>query len=338
MSKRAKYECRSESSAIKMSRALLSTLIFLTSSVTNGVAQSEAETPTPKSEAIAEKHKQLLAQNQYDLIFIGDSITDHFDNRGKVVWDHYYGPRNALNVGISGDRTEHVLWRLENGSYPTTAERAPKVVVLMIGYNNTNKRQSSENTAAGVKKILEKIHTVSADTKILLLGIFNLRPANQKVNEIIKEYHNGSNVFYLDISGTFCFERESKKANRGYYFMDGVHPNPLGYKAWAEAIEPTLSALLGDESISSDGMGALNSNLRVTHQGGTVSVEMLNTDELVKIEILAADNKVLLSEETERKIDISRLPAGNYYVKVQTTFTKQGKTRRRPATVEAITK
>jgi hypothetical protein len=55
-------------------------------------------------------------QGNVDLIFIGDSITQHWETTGRMVWNKYYGDRNALNLGIAGDRIQHVLWRLDNGS------------------------------------------------------------------------------------------------------------------------------------------------------------------------------------------------------------------------------
>ena len=69
-----------------------------------------------------------------DLLFIGDSITHGWENKGRELWAKYYAPRNAFNIGYSGDRTQHVLWRLENGEMKGMK---PKVAVIMIGTNNT---------------------------------------------------------------------------------------------------------------------------------------------------------------------------------------------------------
>ena len=66
------------------------------------------------------RHQEKLAikekMEKVDLVFLGDSITHAWDHIGKKFWQKYYGKRNALNIGFSGDRTEHVLWRLNNGA------------------------------------------------------------------------------------------------------------------------------------------------------------------------------------------------------------------------------
>ena len=117
-----------------------------------------------------EKLTQLAALEKVDLLMIGDSITHSWENTGKQTWQQYYGKRKALNLGFSGDRTEHVLWRLDHGELDGCK---PKVVVLMIGTNNTGHRKDPPQAiAAGVKKILERIEAKSPQTKVLLLAIF----------------------------------------------------------------------------------------------------------------------------------------------------------------------
>ena len=78
--------------------------------------------PEPRwhKKAWVERHKKFnerAKKGNVDLIMIGDSITHWWDTAGKEVWEKYYTKRNALNLAISGDRTEHVLWRLENGNW-----------------------------------------------------------------------------------------------------------------------------------------------------------------------------------------------------------------------------
>ena len=110
-----------------------------------------------------------------DVLFLGDSITDFWRNRGSNVWNKYYAPRQAANFGISGDRTEHVLWRIDHGELDGIK---PKVVVLMIGTNNTGKEKDGKprNTVpeviAGVTAVVRDIRTRLPDSKVLLLGIF----------------------------------------------------------------------------------------------------------------------------------------------------------------------
>jgi beta-glucosidase len=55
------------------------------------------------------------APGGYDIEFIGDSITQFWKRFGTTVWQEYYGHRKAINLGVAGDRTQHVLWRFDNG-------------------------------------------------------------------------------------------------------------------------------------------------------------------------------------------------------------------------------
>src|SRR5436309_6642204 len=76
-------------------------------------------TPVPRDSNWMKRHEQINANvkksaGTAELVFIGDSITDGWQGTGKQTWAKYYGDRHALNLGIGGDRTQHVLWRLEN--------------------------------------------------------------------------------------------------------------------------------------------------------------------------------------------------------------------------------
>jgi len=196
-----------------------------------------------------EQKVQAAKNTTCDLLFIGDSITHGWEGNGKKVWDTYYGTRNPFNIGFSGDRTEHVLWRFNHGEL---ADFHPKAAVIMIGTNNTgHSMQKPEETAEGVKAIITQLHKHSPKTQILLLGIFprgataddSRRQNNDQINTIIKTYDDGKIVHYLDISSAFL----DKDGNLPKSIMpDRLHPNPAGYKLWAQAMEPTLKKLLGE--------------------------------------------------------------------------------------------
>lgn len=197
-----------------------------------------------------QRHQQknkLAATHAYDLIFIGDSITHSFEGPGKATWDKYYAGRNALNLGFSGDRTEHVLWRLDHGNLNN--QRDAKVIVLMIGTNNTGQRkQNPDETAEGIRAILAKLRTHCPKAHTLLLGVFPrgvqpndpLRKINAEVNKRIAKFADGKHVHYLDISDKFL----TKDGVLTKEIMpDALHPRQKGYNIWAQAIEPTLIKL-----------------------------------------------------------------------------------------------
>jgi beta-glucosidase len=191
------------------------------------------------------KEKETLGDVQ--LVFIGDSITHAWENKGKKVWAKEYAPYKALNLGYSGDRTEHVLWRLENGEIDGIT---PKAIVMMIGTNNVGQRdEASEKVAAGIKAILYLLEKKQPQAKVLLLGIFPRgatandpkRQLTDGTNAIIKDFADNKRVFYLNINNKFL-DAEGKLSRK--VMADRLHPNPNQYQVWADAIRPSLLPLL----------------------------------------------------------------------------------------------
>jgi arylsulfatase A-like enzyme/lysophospholipase L1-like esterase len=203
-----------------------------------------------------ERHKQKVAEAKkggYEIAFIGDSITHGFDNGGKAVWEKYYAPRKAINLGFSGDRTQHVLYRLLRGEFEDVR---PKVAVVMIGTNNTgHTMQEPTETSGGIRQILDLIADRSPDTKTLLLGIFprgekpddKMRLNNDAVNALVAKFDDGDKVRFLDISKSFLAEDGTLPKS---IMPDLLHPNAEGYKIWAAAIEDKVCELGGFEKIS----------------------------------------------------------------------------------------
>ena len=184
---------------------------------TNAVVQNTATNPVPLGAGWIARHEGFVAQAKQggiDILFMGDSITDFWRNRGSNVWNQYYAPRHAANFGISGDRTQHVLWRMNNGELDGIK---PRVVVLMIGTNNTGKerdnmttRNTVPETIAGVQAVVADIRARLPDSKILLLGIFPRstladpqRAEVALINTVIAKLDDGKMVRYLDIGPKF---------------------------------------------------------------------------------------------------------------------------------------
>ena len=222
---------------------------------TNAVVQNTATNPVPLGAGWVARHEGFVAQAKQggiDILFMGDSITDFWRNRGSNVWNQYYAPRHAANFGISGDRTQHVLWRLDNGELDGIK---PKVVVLMIGTNNTGKendhktpRNTVPEVAEGVQAVVNDIRAKLPDSKILLLAIFPRgTPDNPQraqvalVNTVIARLDDGKMVKYLDIDPKFLEADGTLSKN---IMPDLLHPNERGYQIWAAAMEPTLNEML----------------------------------------------------------------------------------------------
>jgi lysophospholipase L1-like esterase len=195
------------------------------------------------------RHEKFVAEAKMggiQILFLGDSITDGWRSRGSNVWNQFYAPRHAANFGIGGDRIQHVLWRIENGELDGIN---PKVIVLMIGTNNSDSN-SPDQISEGIEKIVAEIRHKRPRSKILLLAIFprnraTAKPAQMEiihqVNKRIAKLDNGKTIVFLDINKVFL-DAEGKV--RGDLMPDFLHPNAHGYELWANAMEPTLAKLL----------------------------------------------------------------------------------------------
>jgi beta-glucosidase len=222
--------------------------------VAQEVHTNTAIVPVPRTDHWAtNRQSQVLkrakdAPGDYDIEFIGDSITQGWEGPGKSVWQEFYGKRKVINFGVSGDRTQHILWRFENGQLDGIKA---KVAVVMIGTNNSNNQDNTEaEILEGVTAIVNQIRERQSDTKILLLGIFPRgktfsvqRGKILQVNEALAKLDDGKNIFYLDFGSQLI---ENNGSISKSIMPDALHPNAAGYRIWANAMEPKLKQLLGE--------------------------------------------------------------------------------------------
>jgi lysophospholipase L1-like esterase len=197
-----------------------------------------------------ERFNEVSQAGQAELVFLGDSITQGWEGPGKDVWQEYFANRQAANFGNSGDRTEHVLWRLENGNFKGLS---PKLIVIMIGTNNIGHRSSTpEQAADGVHAIVEKLHAALPDAKLLLLGVFprgekpddELRKQAAEINRRLQPLDDLEYLEYLDIGEQFL---EDDGTISKQIMPDFLHLSAEGYARWAKAIEPQMKVLLDEQ-------------------------------------------------------------------------------------------
>jgi beta-glucosidase len=193
-----------------------------------------------------------VTEQEVDLLMVGDSIVFRWSRVGQPVWDEYYGKRKAVNIGSSGDQTNHMLWHFQNGGLAGMKDRNPKVVLVMIGTNNRGIPElQGYDTAYGILALLKEIHARLPESKILLMPIFprgqtpdnERRLRNEEINKIIKTYVDDETVHWLDMSHIFLNEDGTLKQQ---LMPDGLHPGEAGFRAWAEAMEPTIKKMLGE--------------------------------------------------------------------------------------------
>lgn len=248
-------------------------------------SKNTAVIPAPREGSWMKRHESFnerAKQGDVDLVFIGDSITQGWEGAGKEAWKKHYGNRKAMNLGIGGDRTQHVLWRLDNGNIDGIK---PKLAVVMIGTNNSNGNDyTADQIAEGVTAIVNKLRDKLPETKILLLAVFprgamtdaqiekkvkqnakkskkeveltkeaiaDARESTMKqrqklaaVNQTISKLADNKSVYYLDIGSKFL---QSDDSLPDEVMPDYLHLSPKGYEIWAEAIEPKVSELLGEK-------------------------------------------------------------------------------------------
>lgn len=214
-------------------------------------------------EGVAAAHARINAkvqQGNVDLILLGDSITDKW--RKVPSQNRFFGKWDTVNAGISGDKIQHLLWRLDNGNL---AGIQPKVAVVLIGTNNSNEDDhTAEEIAEGIAAVVCKLRTALPQTKVLLLGIFprgsyeqrtdeSLKAAgmnpqwekNDKASMLASRMADGDRVVYLNINQAFL--DEAGRLSRDV-MPDLLHPNEKGYELWGNAMMPVLEKMMENKT------------------------------------------------------------------------------------------
>ena len=244
-----------------MRTRILFSLLAILAAFTCPAERVRAEIPVEQKAGWAIKwwmprHREKLAaatNGHHRVVFLGDSITHYWETNGSNVWNRCFAgaPYHALNLGFSGDRTEHILWRIGDGEldgYETDC------IVLLIGTNNSGQlsldAEPPEHTVLGIEAILEAIRRKQPKAKVILTAIFpcRLNPnagverRNRKVNAEIRKLADGQDVIWLDLNERFLapYGGHSQKL-----FPDIVHPNEAGYEIWAKALVPEIDRVLG---------------------------------------------------------------------------------------------
>lgn len=204
----------------------------------------------PISQYFLNRHAKILAQEgrqrSIDLLFIGDSITTHWEQ--DPSWQSYFGKYNAADFGVDADRTENLLWRIEHGELDHIT---PKVVVLLIGTNNIG--DSAEETYRGIHKIVQEIHHKLPKSQLLLMGIFPCFTQEKSpdaiknaariraVNAMLAKLDDGRQTRFMDIGSQFL-DKDGVVPKE--IMPDDLHLSSKGYRIWADAIKKTLEAMM----------------------------------------------------------------------------------------------
>ena len=215
-----------------------------------------AVTPRPRIEEwwFARHAKKIgeMKKGEFDLLMVGDSITHNFESVGAAAWKKWFEPHKAINLGFGGDRTNHVLWRLD---HLPKLEKAPRAAVVLIGTNNICWGSDTPKQAArGVRAVAVKLASIYPEMQVLVLGVFPRRrqadhPHRKEINELnsylptlLKDVKNTQ---FLDIGAEFLDDRGFLSKEM---MPDTTHPSEKGHEIWAKVIDPELKKMLPGET------------------------------------------------------------------------------------------
>jgi len=196
------------------------------------------------------------------LVFYGDSITQDWERQGPPpavdfapIWQRFYGDRNAINLGFTGDTTASLLWRIEHGE---ASGIDPKAAVILIGANNLGRLHwSASDTVLGIDTIVRALRARLPHTRILLLGIL---PSDRSAwatettaavnRELASQFAHADDVKFLDVGHVFVHDGKLDPE----LYLDPretpprapLHPTAQGQALMAVTMEPTLAGLMGD--------------------------------------------------------------------------------------------
>ena len=234
---------------------LTRTLVLATLILSVRAFAAEAKVPlpaTPRKQPDADWEKkhvefsEVAKKGGIELLFMGDSITHGWESSGKQAWAKNFASSNVANFGIGGDRTEHILYRFQNGELDGIS---PKLIVLLIGTNNCASGHKPDDIALGIRAILDTVKSKSPQSKVLLISILPRAddPAKEAactaVNALIQKFDdNGANVKFLDIRKSFM---DGEKQNADAFAADHLHLSAKGYDVFAAVILPAIKQMLG---------------------------------------------------------------------------------------------
>ena len=177
------------------------------------------------------------------IVFLGDSITQGWTatwtkHHGMKTWKSLLKSHNMINLGVSNDRIEHVLWRVTDGK--EIDGFTAKLIVLMIGTNNP---EDPATIAKGIENLLKVLREKRPEAKILLLGVLPVSwrmAKSAQINELICKFADNQHIFYKDYSSLFLTPDGKKVCN----LHDGLHPDETGYELLGKELVKEFDALL----------------------------------------------------------------------------------------------
>jgi beta-glucosidase len=215
-------------------------------------AASDRPEPRPQADQswhrLVRNHREQLSVRRADICLIGDSLTQFWEEQGRIPWQAQFRRWRTVNCGIAADRVEHVLYRV--GQLNLAAAK-PHVVVLLAGTNNLGAEvpDSPEQVARGCAAIVSLIQKASTETRIVLLSIppsgnepeSALRRSIRQTNALLAEVARSADAEYVEIYPLLVDEHDAWKKS---FTLDGTHFTEAGYSTLAAILRPVVDKLL----------------------------------------------------------------------------------------------
>lgn len=197
--------------------------------------------PGESSDWWLKRHHGLSHNDNPNILFLGDSITDHFRDVGQAVWNKHFASMKAANFGISSDRIQHLMWRIQNSQIYD-----PRYIVLLIGTNNTGverdtllPRNTNQQIIEGLQELINYLLNRSRSAQILFYLIW---PRTDKTKEQLDQIQEINREITKFKHSRVTIVDMTPKINQEL-LLDGLHPNEKGYEVWAESIVKNLTSL-----------------------------------------------------------------------------------------------
>lgn len=199
--------------------------------------------------ALFDQHNEIAKSGKTQLLFLGDSLTENWDEK---IWQHYFNTYQANNFSIGGDHTGNLLWRLQQLDYTNLS---PTLIVLQIGVNNFGHlNETPVETFNGIQKVVDCCHHFMPTSHILLNGVFPFEQSHtSKRREEVKTLNTmlatleNKQLTFRDY-GHYLLEESGDISPK--IMADYLHPTPLGYKIWAQAMIHDITQLMLTNALS----------------------------------------------------------------------------------------
>jgi lysophospholipase L1-like esterase len=173
----------------------------------------------------------------HHIVFLGDSLTEAFD------LDNYFRRKDLINRGISGNTTDHVLYRLEE-----LINAKPVKIMLLVGINDLYQGLEPQAIFENITRIIDRLVAGTPATRIYVQSVlpvnelhlascFNVNVKIYELNNLLRVMCKNQDMTYIDLHSEFLNNNGELDVTLTY---DGVHLTPKAYRLWYDLVKQYL--------------------------------------------------------------------------------------------------